>query len=179
MIQFNGIVINWISIFTNSRSFRNWLIDILEVRNYSEYFHQFIVCNNRIIEFDSNSKDWIVFRIFVKKKSERKLREFYLIKFSKHEMNIARATKYLVQVDNLRKLRREEEGSKFWMLQHNLCFVIFVCYYVCRRMLRFRFVTRLRTLDSSKYVFSCIFLSFSLLQVSFSTSHERGYGSDI
>lgn len=62
---------------------------------------------------DFNSKDWIVFRIFVKKKSERKLREFYLIKFSKHEMNIAGATKYLVQVDNLRKLRREEEGSKF------------------------------------------------------------------
>lgn len=63
---------------------------------------------------DSNSKDWIVFRIFVKKKSERKLREFYLIKFSKHEMNIARATKYLVQVDNLRKLRgkRKDPSSE-------------------------------------------------------------------
>lgn len=75
-------------------------------------------------------------------------------------MNVARTTKYPVELDNLRKLRREEEGSNFWMLQHNLCFVIFVCYYVCRRMLRFRFVTRSRTLGSSKYVFSCIFLFF-------------------
>lgn len=174
-------MINWISIFTNWRSFRNWLIDILEVRNYSEYFHQFIVCNNRIIEFGWFQFERLDCISYIRKKKiwEKTEREFYLIKFSKHEMNIARATKYLVQVDNLRKLRREEEGSKFWMLQHNLCFVIFVCYYVCRRMLRFRFVTRLRTLDSSKYVFSCIFLSFSLLQVSFSTSHERGYGSDI
>lgn len=82
--------------------------------------------------------------------------------------------------DNLRKLRREEEGSNFWMLQHNLCFVIFVCYYVCRRMLRFRFVTRSRTLDSSKYVFSCIFLSFFLASPSILFElHERGYGSDM